>query len=174
MHYSGEPYDEGQALPPLSFTGPVLYGDRSADALASWSRQVAKHLEQGCRSPIDGCCGSGGCRLRFDSCTSLDNPHTHLQLIPRPLVCAGRRCRATNLRASTRPTLYFPLTLAGEAAPRHPYGSHTPPDSHPAAFVPSVSLPEHFPSVDTQPPRALDSALRLTPAQPLCVCVCMC
>ena len=76
----------------------------TADALAFWSRQVAKHLEQGCRSPIDGCFGSGGCRLRFDSCMPQDDPHTHLKLTAYPLIRAGRRCRATNPRAEIRPT----------------------------------------------------------------------
>ena len=42
--------------------------------------------------------------MRFDSCMPQDDPHTHLKLTAYPLICAGRRCRATNLRAEIRPT----------------------------------------------------------------------
>jgi len=147
LRYSGEPYDEGRSLPPLSFTGLVLYGGRPADALAFWSRQVAKQLEQACYQPSWRvlCIRKMEIAFRFVHIPwrSAYPPAAHS--MPSRLRRSQMPCDKSSRVSSA--TFYLPLTSAGEAAPRPPYSSHMPPDSSPVASVHSISLPDHFPRV---------------------------
>ena len=120
------------------------------------------HSKKPAAQPIDGCCGSGECKLRFDLRT---RPRTNL--IP---TCCLRHARSSAQVADAMRRVFarrlvhprFATVSSGEAAPQPPCISHARPDSPPpAASASSASLTEHMPRVASPSP-ASPNALRLT------------
>ena len=171
FHYSGELHCAGRCLPSVSFTGPLPYSELLADASTSWSRQVAKHLEQACRSPIDGCCVTTEVRIvfRFVHAPGRSAYPLEAHSIPshprRSQMPCDESSRGNPANLDMPPFMQARLPHDPPASAIH---AQTQP---PAAPARSASLPGHLPCV-ASPSLASQSRVGASPLRYHHVCAC--